>query len=83
MQRSDFISYIESQGCTVVRTDRKGYSIVRNVINAKQSGVPFNDPLLDATVCRICKTLEIEPPDEAISAKEIIELAHKKHGNGD
>jgi hypothetical protein len=63
------------------RTDKKGYSVIRNVENNKNSGIPKNNPLRPATVCRICKTLEVVLPDseEVYQANHIIELAHRNH----
>lgn len=81
MNRTAFIDFLTDNGCVVVRTDKKGYSILRNVITGKISGVPADDPTLPATVCRICKTLELNAlPEEAAIAAEIIEIAHKNHG---
>lgn len=80
MNREDLLTYLTENGCMSVRTDKSGYSVVRNVMSGSMSGVPANDPLLHATVCRICKTLGINPPDCAVQAMEIIEKAHKKHG---
>jgi len=79
MKRSGFIQYLTDNGCLIIREDKAGYCVIRNVINAKMSGVPENDPLRLATVCRICKTLEIEPPDEARSAAEIVDFIHDQH----
>ncbi len=80
MNRQDVIDYLESHGCVLVRVDKKGYSVYRNVINSKISGLPANDPIYPAFVCRICKTLGIDSPAEAKEAQDIIDLAHKKHG---
>lgn len=79
MIRSLFILYLTDNGCIVIRTDKSGYLVTRNVINMKMSGVPYGDTLRSATVCRICKTLDIEPPEEAKKAAELIELIHNKH----
>lgn len=81
MDRSDFLAYLAGKGCLLIRTDKKGYSVVRNVISGKSSGIPVNDPLLDATVCRICKTLDIEFPEQCQSAVGVIELAHNRHSS--
>jgi len=80
MNRDDFLKYLIISGCTLVRTDPKGYSIVRNVVTGQISGVPSSDPCFNATVCRICKTLGIVPPDCSIEAREIVEKADKKFG---
>lgn len=81
MNREEFMAHLTQQGCVIVRNDNKGYSIVRNVINFKMSGVPVNNPMRPATVCRICKNLEITLPDGdgLIEANAIIEAAHKHH----
>ncbi|WP_169579750.1 hypothetical protein [Runella zeae] len=73
--------HLIQQGCVVVREDSKGYSVVRNLINFKMSGVPVNNPLRAATVCRICKNLEISLPegDGLVEANAVIEEAHKYH----
>lgn len=81
MERADFLTYLAEKGCVLVRTDKKGYSVVRNVINWKSSGIPVNDPLLDATVCRICKTLGIDSPEQCQSALGVVELAHSRHSS--
>jgi hypothetical protein len=80
MNREDFLTYLSENACMLVRTDKRGYSVVRNVITSRMSGVPIDDPLYMALVCRICKTLGIEPPACAVSAVDIVERAHKKHG---
>lgn len=79
MDRADFLTYLLSNGCTHVRTDKMGYSVVRNVITGKISGVPSNNPLLDATVCRICKTLDVDFPEQCQAAVSVVELAHNRH----
>lgn len=80
MKRDHFIMYLtEVRNCIIVRDDKSGYSIIRNPENDAQSGVPKNDPLRAATVCRICKTLHIDSPDEAKSAQGIIDIADKHH----
>lgn len=80
MKRQAFIDYLLGLGCKEVRKDKKGYSVFRNIINGEMSGVPVDDPLRAATVCRICKTLGVSPPEEAIIAKEVIDIAHQNHG---
>lgn len=81
MIRQEFIDHLIGNSCVVVRTDNKGYSIIRNVISAKMTGLPVNDPVLAATVCRICKTLGVDIPvnDYVQGAVEIVEIAHKNH----
>lgn len=81
MIRADVIEHLRSCGCIELRKDAKGYSVIRNVINGKMSGVPANDPLRAATVCRICKTLEVEIPEDARGAEYIVNLAHENHNN--
>ena len=82
MNRDHFLTYLTENGCVLVRVDNQGYSVVRNVVTGQISGVPVNDPCFHATVCRICKTLGIDPPECAVDAMEIVEKAHKKHGKG-
>ncbi len=80
MKRNDLITYLTNNGCVVVRNDNQGYSVVRNVMTGKISGVPKEEHALPATVCRICKTLGIDSPAEVQDAQGIIDLAHKNHG---
>jgi hypothetical protein len=80
MKKEDFQQYLEQNGCVLVRVDNRGYSIYRNVLTGMMSGVPATDPCYPATMCRICKTLGIEPPECAHAAIDIIEKAHKQHG---
>ena len=81
MKRQAFLDFLTSNGCLILRTDPKGYSVARNVINLKMSGIPKNDPLRPATVCRICKTLGIHPPEEVMAANAVIEFAHREHNH--
>ncbi len=83
MNRIDLIRYLTDNGCILVRHDKQGYSVIRNVMNGKISGVPKEEYILSATVCRICKTLDIESPEGVKSAQAIIDLAHKNHGQKD
>ncbi|HUN04613.1 MAG TPA: hypothetical protein PLS00_17315 [Niabella sp.] len=55
---------------------------MRNSITKKMSGVPSTDPPLNATVCRICKTLDVIPPQIAVDAKELIDHIDDRF-NGD
>ena len=79
MNRKEFLDHILSSGCVLVRTAKGVYAIVRNVVTGEVSGVPVDDPLRPATACRICKTLDIAPPEAAMSAQEIVDLAHRNH----
>jgi hypothetical protein len=82
MTREDFIDYLKAHGCEVVRHAHQGYAVMRNITTRKLSGVPSTDPPLEATVCRICKTLDVVVPDVANGAKEIIEHIHNQfHGD--
>jgi len=80
MNRDEFIDFLTSNGCIVVRHDKKGYDVIRNVVNSEISGVPKEHIMLNATICRICKSLIIDPPDGAKDAQYIVDLAHKNHG---
>lgn len=80
MNRDELIAFLTSDGCVVVREDKRGYTVIRNVMSAKISGVPKDYEILDATACRICKTLDIKPPEGVLSAQTIIDIAHKNHG---
>jgi hypothetical protein len=78
MTKQDFIDYLVAHDCEIVRIANQGYHVMRNTKNKKMSGVPVTDPPLPATVCRICKTLDIPTPDAAHSAQAIIDAAHKQ-----
>ncbi len=80
MIRSDLINYLEQSECIVVRNDRRGYTVMRNVLSGKMSGIPKDVELYPASVCRICKTLGVETPEEARLAQAIVDAAHKRHG---
>lgn len=60
---------------------KQGYSVMRNVINGKMSGVPMaasvNGQLKSATICKICRTLDVEIPPDGISAEPILDHIHK------
>lgn len=82
MIRAEFIAYLTTDvGCVIVRNDKTGYTVIRNVINGNISGVPVNDPLKPATVCRICKTLGVDIPaiDEVVAAQAVVEALHRHH----
>ncbi len=66
-----------------MRHANQGYSVVRNVMSGKISGIPKEDFILAATVCRICKTLGVDSPESVKEAQEIVDLAHKNHGRKD
>lgn len=82
MTRQDFVDYLEQHGCETVRVDKQGYNVMRKIETKNISALPVTDPPLNATVCRICKTLDVETPKIAISAKGIIEEIHQKFNNG-
>lgn len=76
MQRDHFIIHLEAFGCTLIREDKKGYSCYRNVQHGTKSGVPEAGPdgtLGPATICRICKTLRIDIPNE-VAVKGIVDF---------
>lgn len=82
MNREEFMDFLLTNGVVVVRLDRQGYNIVRNTLTGKMSGVPENDPIKAATVCRICKNLGLDelPENEHVrEAKAIIDAAHEEH----
>jgi hypothetical protein len=81
MNRNAFLQFLKESGCSIEHRN-PGYAVCRNVVNGKMSGVPIADPVYPATACRICKTLGIDPPDEVQVAVEIIDIAHRRHGNG-
>ncbi|QEC76868.1 hypothetical protein [Mucilaginibacter ginsenosidivorax] len=81
MNRDAFIKYLTDNGCVVVRNANQGYSVVRNVMNGKISGVPKEEEVYNITACRICKTLEVDPPKESEDGQGIVDLAHKNHGS--
>lgn len=81
MTQQQVVDYLTNDcGCIVVRWDNQGYCVIRNVINARMSGVPVAADRLGnlkpATVCRICRTLEVEIPEEAKKAADIIDYIH-------
>lgn len=82
MTREDFIEYLLENGCEIVRIANQGYHIMRNIESQKISGVPVTDPPLDATVCRICKTLGVRSPDVSSGAQALIDHIHDQF-NGD
>ena len=82
MTREDFIDYLLANNCEIVRIANKGYHVMRNVETLKMSGVPVTDPPLAATVCRICKTLDVQPPAIAKEAKKLIDEIHDKFNGG-
>jgi|LakMenEpi03Aug12_release.lakeMendotaPanAssembly.Ray.scaffolds.fasta_scaffold90866_6 hypothetical protein len=82
MTRQDFIEYLEANGCEIVRVANQGYHVMRNKSTLKISGVPVTDPPLSATVCRICKTLEVHTPDESKASQSLIDHIHDKYNSG-
>lgn len=82
MTRQDFIEYLEANGCEIVRIANQGYHVMRNIKTKNLSGVPATDPPLDATVCRICKTLEVKPPDVSSGAQALVDRIHDEFSNG-
>lgn len=85
MTKEEFITHLTTYcACIVIREDNAGYTVVRNVINGKMSGVSSasnpNGQLRPATICRICRTLGVENiPEEAATAVEIVDYVHKNH----
>jgi len=82
MTRNELIGFLEESGCVLVRVDKKGYSVYRNVVNSNISGVPIDEEPHDSLVCRICKTLEIDHPQVVAEAAAIIEAVHRKFSRG-
>lgn len=82
MIRSELIEFLEENGCVLVRVDKKGYSVYRNVVNSNISGVPKDEEPHDSLVCRICKTLEIPHPPAVAEAAALIEAVHKRFSKG-
>lgn len=78
MTREDFIDYLTANGCETVRIANQGYNVMRNIESSTLSGVPITDPPLDATVCRVCKTLGVKPPDVSAGPKELIDRIHEE-----
>jgi hypothetical protein len=80
MIRTTFIQHLTNEcGCLIIRNDIQGYSVARNVVNGKISGIPKDINLRDATVCRVCRTLEVHIPEEAMTAIGVVDLAHSNH----
>lgn len=81
MTRIDFIDYLVQNGAEIVRIANQGYHVMRK--EGKMSGVPTTDPPLNATVCRICRTLEVEIPDVARDASTLIDhIQDRFNGEG-
>ena len=59
--------------CVIVRKDKSGYWVIRNLENEKICGVPKNDPLKVFSVHFICKQLEIAPPDAVTDTKGLFD----------
>lgn len=85
MTQEQLINYLKENGCIVIRTDPKGYAVMRNVINGKMSGVSVptsqTGNYRHPTVCRTCKTLGVNPPEEAKEAEGVINTLHENPPN--
>lgn len=71
------VVYLESKNCEVVRIDKKGYYVMRNLSNGKISGVPVpregSEDLDEVTISLICKNLRVEsPPNSSPEVEELI-----------
>ncbi len=80
MDRGIFLEYLKQNGCHKVRDAKRGYSVFRrNDDRSCICGVPANDPLRPATVCSICASLRVPPPDmfQKNGLPELISQIHK------
>lgn len=76
MQRDHFIMHIEERGCSLVRNDRKGYSVYRSADRKRKVGVPVankNGEITDVSICIACRELQIDVPLE-VAERGIFEL---------
>jgi mRNA interferase HicA len=61
MKRRDLIRHLEINGCRLVR-EGGNHSIWENPSNKRRAAVPRHNEIVDFTVVRICKQLEIPTP---------------------
>ena len=86
MTRGAFIEFLLANDCEIVREDaNSGYTVVRRCSNRKLiSGVPKGARLPIAmrigSICRICKTLGLTPPEHALAAQDKIEDLSRRFG---
>ena len=61
MKRSDFMQHLWKNGCVLLREGSR-HSIWENKTNNRRTAVPRHRELIDFTVVRICKQLDIPSP---------------------
>jgi len=61
MRRRDLIRHLETKGCQLLR-EGGNHSIWENPTNGKRSAIPRHKEIVEFTVIRICKQLEIPKP---------------------
>lgn len=61
MKRRDFIRHLEDHGCRLVR-EGGSHSIWENVETGKRTAVPRHTEIVEYTIAKICKQLEIPIP---------------------
>jgi hypothetical protein len=80
MKQIYLVIYLESKDCVIVREDKSGYFVMRNLKNMKIQGIPLpksgSNVLNEETITRICKHLEVENPPNSSSpeVEEFISL---------
>lgn len=83
MTQDELIEHLQDCGCKIVRRANRGYTVMRNLINGKMSGVPVPTgaagQLRPTTICQVCKTLEVTIPDCAKDGEEIVDYVRAKH----
>jgi hypothetical protein len=75
MKQIHLVVYLESKGCCEVRRDKSGMFVMRNTANNKMSGVPVpsnGDVLKGATICAVCRALDVEVPPSTPKEVEIL-----------
>jgi len=63
MKRRKLIHHLKEHGCEPLREGRKQHSIYYNLSNLKTSSVPRHSDVVDIIAKKICKDLEIPPPE--------------------
>ncbi|TVS20638.1 MAG: type II toxin-antitoxin system HicA family toxin [Planctomycetaceae bacterium] len=60
MKRNEFLKYLRSQGCDLLREGGK-HSWWHNPALSKRSAIPRHSEIKDILVKKICKDLGVEP----------------------
>lgn len=62
MKRRELLRHLEENGCVFLREGKK-HTVYYNPSNRKTSTVPRHTEILDVLARKICKDLEIRPPN--------------------